>query len=166
MSDPIDLSHYVTEKNARTSDRRPSWLTPQMMETLYHRWKEWVIATHRRDALVAAHPKWRGLYNQFLERLSTDPWWLNANALLIDNAPRMLFSLDVPEDDLLIAPKPGVFETPAEFFGPTGFGRLSAAAPRIEGPQPWSEAKIPPGQQQPLTSDEQKPLTSGDDEAA
>ncbi len=153
MSEPVDLSNFVAEKNARTSDRRPSWLTPELMETLYHRWKEWVIATHRRDAVVVAHPKWRGLYTMFLERLSEDPWWLNANTLLIDNAPRMVYSLDIPEDDLMISPRPGVFENPAEFFGPTGFGRLAAAAPRIEGPQPWSEAKIPDGAQQPLTPD-------------
>ena len=138
----------------RTSDRRPSWLTPEIMETLYHRWKEWMIATHRRDALIVAHPKWKGLYDQFMERLSTDQWWLNANALMIDSAPRMLYSLDCPDGDLLISPKPGVFETAGEFFGPTGFGRLGAAAPRPEGPQPWSEAKIPDGAQQPLSADD------------
>ncbi len=154
MAEPVDLGQYAAEKHARTSDRRPSWLTPELMETLYHRWKEWIIATHRRGALVAAHPKWRGLYSQFLERLSEDPWWHNANSLALDQTPKMLYSLDVPVDDLLIAPKPGEFVTPAEYFGKSGFGRLNAAAPRLEGTQPWGEAKIPPDAQQPLTSDD------------
>lgn len=135
------------------SDRRPVWLTPQLEEDLYQRWREWMVAVARRGGILIAHPKWQGIYGDFLERLTADVMWYNAIPLLMDKEPMMMFRIEIPEDDLLIWTSKEKVQTPVQFFGDVGFGRLTASAPREGGVMPWSEAKVPKGATKAVTPD-------------
>lgn len=134
------------------SDRRPIWLTPKMEEDLYLRWRELMGAVHRRGGMLVAHPKWSGLYSDFIARLMEDEFWTNAVGLLPDQDPMMVFNLAVPEDDLYAWTEKDGLQTPIEFFGNVGFGRLNWAAPRADGVMPWGEAK-PSKAQRPVSID-------------
>ena len=119
-----------------------------MEEDLYLRWRELMVATHRHGGNLASHPKWQGLYTDFIERLTEDPFWLQGVLFLpheVDRHPKMVFDEAVPEDELYAWTPVGKMETPTEFFGRTGFGRLTWATPREEGVMPWSEATLPKG---------------------
>ena len=138
----------------RVSDRRPIWLTPEVQEDLYFRWRELMVVVKRRDAMLVAHPKWQGLYNDFMERLVEDEYWTLKVSLQRDPRPVMLFRIEVPEDDLLVWPGQGQkLLKPSEFIGDVGLGRVGWAAPREGGPQPWETAKVPKGKQKIITPD-------------
>ena len=136
-----EVAHRRRERQARYSDRKPVWLTPQVMTDLYLRWREMMTATFRHGGLIIAHPKWEGMYRQFMEKLAEDDFWINAVILLPDRQPAMKFDALIPEDNLYVWTLSAGVQTPTQFFGNVGFGRLAFAAPRREGIQPWGEMK-------------------------
>ena len=106
------------------------------------RWREWMVAVNRRNALLIAHPKWKGMYEMFMEKLNEDPFWRLQVVHAGNLKPLMIYSDEVSEDNLFIWTDAKGVQTPAEFFGPTGYGRLSIATPQRGGTQPWETANF------------------------
>ncbi len=148
----------------RISDRRPVWLTKQRQEDIYSRWRELMVAVFRHNGMLVAHPKWKGFYKEMMMRLAEDPFWINGVMLLPDQEPVMMFKVEIPQDNLYAWTPKGGIQTPSQFMGPTGFGRLGWKAPSEDGVQPWETAKVPKGEQKPLTPEWTVPTEEEDDQ--
>lgn len=116
---------------------RAAWgMSDDDVTDFYMRWREWMQVSAKHGAILVASPKHQDFFVDMQERLLEDPWW----KLLQLDPPPMLMKVEVPEDALLFWTEANGLQTPAEFIGPTGFGRLTAAAPSRHGVRPWSTA--------------------------
>ncbi len=120
-------------------DRDLTNMTPDQLEDFYQRWKEWILAIARRDGLMVMHTRWAPFFSDLLQRLGEDPWW--TLAVPAEVVPMMRFDKNVPEMHAFIWTAVGKIQTPGEFFGPTGFGRIDIGLPSSEGVMPWKAPK-------------------------
>lgn len=118
------------------ADRDLTKMTTDQIDDFYERWKEWMLAITRRDGLMVMHPKYGPFFGDLIERLANDVWW--KVAVPKDVLPMMRFDPNVrPIDSAYIWTAIGKVQTPAEFFGRTGFGRLNIAVPSSAGVRGW-----------------------------
>ena len=138
-------------KKRQLRDGQGAWgMTPQQEDDFYSRWREWMVVAAVRGAVVVANPDHTGRFKDLSERLLEDPWWTLRG---IHHAP-MMFKEEVPYDALLFWVEGKGLQTPAEFIGRTGFGRMKAAAPTRDGVRSWDTVEVPEGEQKELTTDE------------
>ncbi len=131
----------------------PGWnMTEDQLTDFYARWREWVVVASLRGAIIVSSPKHQGVFKDLMERLLEDPWWMVRH---LEVAP-MMFKVEVPEDVLLFWTEKGGLQSPPEFLGNTGFGRLNAAAPTRDGVRPW-ETAVPNGTLKRVTPDAEVP---------
>ena len=129
------------------ADRDLTNMTDDQVEDFYQRWKEWILAITRRDGLLVMHPKWAPFFDDLIQRLGEDVWWKIAVPQGV--VPMMRFDKNIPVNDAFIWTKAAKVQTPKQFFGPTGFGRLSIGVPSSDGVMPW----VAPKDAKPITPD-------------
>lgn len=123
----------------------PGWgMTPNQIDDFYLRWREMMKAVTIHGGLLVANPVHKGFFTDMVDRLKEDIFWITQ--VFDTNQAGMMFRSSVPYDDLLVwTPKRrDKLETPTEFFGRVGFGRVGFKAPTREGVQPWETAKPAP----------------------
>jgi hypothetical protein len=101
-----------------------------------------MLVAHRRGAILVAHPDHAAFLEDLVERLMEDTWWQLGTGAMIDQPALMMFKKEVPFDVMLFWTESGGLQTPAQFIGKTGFGRLTAAAPSANGVRPWATAQF------------------------
>lgn len=135
----------------------PFMLTPEMVEDHYHRWREVVKAVAHRDGFLTGHPKHKGFYADFIDRLMGDEWWTLSPVGNKLPGDFIMWNPNVPDNLFLIWSRPGGIQTPAQFFGPTGFGRLTLRPISNDGIRSWDTADIPEGELKTFDSDPDTP---------
>jgi hypothetical protein len=139
----------------------PFLITTSMVEDHYHRWREVLKAVAHHDGFLAGHPTHQGFYADLIDRLKEDPWWTMSPVGRNKPSQFIMWTDVVPEDQFLIWSKHRGIQTPSEFFGPTGFGRLTLRPISNDGVRPWSTADIPEGELKHIETDPNGPDLSG-----
>ena len=121
-----------------STDRDLLGMTEDQVTDYYERWKEWMLAITRRGGVMIGNSKWAPFHKHLLERLLEDPWWRHAVPSEVE--PMLMFKDVVPEGSMFIWTAEKAVQTPRQFFGRTGFGRLNMATPSADGIQPWDTA--------------------------
>jgi hypothetical protein len=108
------------------------------------------VTTH--GGMLVANPTHKGFFQDMIDRLKEDVFW--TTQIYDTDRAGMIFRDTVPYDDLLIwTPKRRAkLETPTEFFGRVGFGRVGFKAPTRDGVQPW-ETATPASDARPIRPD-------------
>jgi hypothetical protein len=117
-------------------------MTENQITDFYERWKEWMVVAHRRGAVVVTHPDDEGFFIDLLDRLREDLGWKSV-AGIFDPARRLLYMEQIGQGNMMFWTKEEGLQTPKQFIGNVGFGRMNIARPSSDGVQPWHEFKVP-----------------------
>jgi len=128
-------------------------ITESMIEDHYHRWREVMKAIAVRNGFLVGHKSLRPIYEDLVDRLREDPWWTLSPTGNQDPAQFLMWHPALPDDTFMIWAGPGQLQTPEQFFGPTGFGRLNLRPLSVEGVRPWETADVPLDQLKPIVAD-------------
>lgn len=121
----------------------PMLITPTMVEDHYHRWREMVRAVATRDGYLVTSAKLLPFYRDLVDRLIEDVWWTNSPVGAKHPVEFLMWDHDIPDDIFLIWTAESGAQTPHEFFGPTGFGRLTFRPISNDGIRSWDTATVP-----------------------
>lgn len=118
----------------------PKLLTSEMVEDHYHRWREMVMAVSRHSGYLVANSSLLPFYRDLIDRLLADEWWTRSPQGGKHPAEFLMWVDIVPDDRFLIWTERRGMQTPRQFFGPSGFGRLTFRPISDDGVRPWDTA--------------------------
>ena len=134
-----------------TKIKDPGWgMSSKQIDDFYYRWREMMKAVNSHGGILIANPAHKGFFTDLIDRLKEDVFW--TPQILNTDQAGMMFRDTVPYDDLMIWTARHRLETPTQFFGRVGFGRMSFKAPTREGVRPW-ETAVPDKDARPIAAD-------------
>jgi hypothetical protein len=132
----------------------PGWgMSPKQIDDFYLRWREMMKAVVSHGGILSANSAHSGFFADLIDRLKEDVFW--TTQVFDTSQAGMIFRSSVPYDDLWIWTARHRLETPTQFFGRIGFGRMSFKAPTREGVRPW-ESAVPDEDARSMTPDTTK----------